>query len=130
MNFVILSGRLTKDPSLSVIATSGMAVSRFSLAVSRGKDKAGKEQTDYPNCIAFGKTAEHIAMYVGKGCAVTLQGKLQTGSYDKDGHKVYTTDVIVDRIEFNTFKEKDEKYEQGKIDIPAPELIPDDDIPF
>lgn len=98
MNKVVLIGRLTKDPELNHAASSGTAVCRFSLAVAR---QFKKDETDFINCIAFGKTGETIAQYLTKGKQLALSGRLQTGSYDdKDGVKRYTTDVIVDNFEF------------------------------
>lgn len=130
MNSVILSGRLTKDP-VGQATTSGTSIARFSLAVSRGKDKDGNELTDYPNCVAFGKTADLVEKYTAKGSKVMVQGKLQTGSYEKDGRKVYTTDVIVDRIEFMDSKKSEDKpapkHEQAEMDI---DILEDDSIPF
>lgn len=97
MNKVILIGNLTKDVDLSFTAGSGMAVGRFTLAVNRMK----KGESDFPNCVSFGKTAETIAQYFFKGSKIAIEGHIQTGSYDsKDGTKRYTTDVIVDRFEF------------------------------
>lgn len=127
MNNVILSGRLTKDP-IGQATTSGMSIARFTLAVSRGKDKDGNEQTDFPNCIAFGKTADLVEKYTTKGSKVIVQGRLQTGSYEKDGRKVYTTDVVVDRVEFMDSKKTKEpktKTEQAEMDF-----FEDDSIPF
>lgn len=97
MNKVVLIGNLTKDVDLSFAANSGMAVGRFTVAVARMK----KGESDFPNCISFGKTAETIAQYFFKGSKIAIEGHIQTGSYDaKDGTKRYTTDVIVDRFEF------------------------------
>lgn len=97
MNKVVLIGNLTKDVDLSFAAGSGTAVGRFTIAVARMK----KGESDFPNCISFGKTAETIAQYFFKGSKIAIEGHIQTGSYDaKDGTKRYTTDVIVDRFEF------------------------------
>lgn len=97
MNKVVLIGNLTKDVDLSFAAGSGTAVGRFTVAVARMK----KGESDFPNCISFGKTAETIAQYFFKGSKIAIEGHIQTGSYDaKDGTKRYTTDVIVDRFEF------------------------------
>lgn len=97
MNKVVLIGNLTKDPELNFTAGSGTAVARFTVAVARMK----KGESDFINCIAFGKTAETIAQYFFKGSKIAIEGHIQTGSYDaKDGTKRYTTDVIVDRFEF------------------------------
>lgn len=98
MNKVILIGRLTRDPELNFAANSGTAVTRFSLAVNR---PFKKDETDFINCIAFGKTGETIAQYLTKGRQLAVTGSIRTGSYDaKDGTKRYTTDVVVDSFEF------------------------------
>lgn len=97
MNKVVLIGNLVKDVDLSFAAGSGTAVARFTVAVARMK----KGESDFPNCISFGKTAETIAQYFFKGSKIAIEGHIQTGSYEaKDGTKRYTTDVIVDRFEF------------------------------
>lgn len=98
MNKVILIGRLTKDPELRFTAGSGMAVSRFTVAVNR---QFKKDETDFINCVAFGKTAETISQYLTKGRQIAVIGSIRTGSYDaQDGTKRYTTDVAVDSFEF------------------------------
>lgn len=98
MNKVILIGRLTKDPELNFAAGSGTAVTRFSLAVKR---PFKKDESDFINCVAFGKTGETIAQYITKGRQLAVTGSIRTGSYDaKDGSKRYTTDIIVDSFEF------------------------------
>jgi single-strand DNA-binding protein len=98
VNKVVLIGRLTKDPELRYAAGSGNAVSRFSVAVTR---QFKKEETDFINCVAFGKTAETISQYLVKGSQIALTGSIRTGSYDaQDGSKRYTTDVSVDSFEF------------------------------
>lgn len=95
MNNVTLVGRLTSDPELNT-SPSGTSYVRFNIAVDRqGKDKGA----DFPTCIAFGKTAEILSRYGFKGKQIGVTGRLQTGSYNKDGVKVYTTDVMVDRLE-------------------------------
>lgn len=100
MNNVILIGRLTRDPELRY-TTSQMAVATFTLAIDRPV-KAGKEkEADFPRVTVFGKTAENCEKYLAKGRMVAVQGSIQTGSYeDKDGKRVYTTDVIANRVEF------------------------------
>jgi len=98
MNKVILIGRLTKDPELNYAAGTGTAVTRFTLAVTR---PFKKDETDFINCIAFGKTGETIAQYLTKGRQLAVTGSIRTGSYDsKDGTKRYTTDIVVDSFEF------------------------------
>lgn len=108
MNNVTLLGRLTKDPDLRY-TQSGTATCRFTLAVDRGLSRDKKEEAqangqataDFIPCQAWGKTAELIANYVGKGRQVGLEGSIRTGSYtNKDGQRVYTTDVNVYKIHF------------------------------
>ena len=97
MNSVALIGRLTKDPDVRY--TNDMkAVAHFTLAVDRPVPKGIDKQTDFPRIVAFGKTAELIEQYVHKGERLGVVGRIQTGSYSKDGRTVYTTDVIAERI--------------------------------
>ncbi len=103
MNRVILMGRLTRDPEIRYSQNdTSMAIARFSLAVDRRRQQNGDGQTaDFINIVAFGRLAEFSEKYLHKGTKVALQGRIQTGSYtNKDGVKVYTTDVIADDIEF------------------------------
>jgi len=98
MNKIILSGRLTKDPEMKIAGANGTSVTRFTLAVAR---PFKKDETDFINCVAFGKTAETINQYFKKGSGIDLSGHIQTGSYDaQDGTKRYTTDVVVESFEF------------------------------
>ena len=133
MNKVVLIGNLTKDVDLSFAAGSGTAVGRFTVAVARMK----KGESDFPNCISFGKAAETIAQYFFKGAKIAIEGHIQTGSYDaKDGTKRYTTDVIVDRFEFvgqannnNQSNTSSNNFNQNNFDD---EMTPvdDGDMPF
>ena len=100
-NTTILLGRLTKDVETRYTA-SQMAVARFTLAVDRANKEKG---ADFISCVAFGKTAEAMEKFTGKGLRIALQGHIQTGSYEKDGQKVYTTDVIADRVDFIDWKD-------------------------
>ena len=106
MNKVILMGRLVRDPEVRYTqAENPMAVSRYTLAIDRRgiKKKEGdqKPKTDFINCIAFGKSGEFAEKYFRQGMRVLVSGRIQTGSYvNKDGQKVYTTDIIVDDQEF------------------------------
>lgn len=107
MNNVSLMGRLTRDVDLRM-TTSNLAVGRFNVAVDRklSKDKRQEAEknnqptADFIGCIAFGKTAENIATYFNKGQRIAVSGHIQTGSYEKDGQRVYTTDVVVDSFDF------------------------------
>lgn len=97
MNNVVLIGRLTKDPELKY-SQAGKAYCRFTVAVNRDFNK---DEADFINCLAFGKTAETIAEWLGKGRRIALQGRIQTGSYqNSNGGTVYTTEVVADRFEF------------------------------
>lgn len=103
MNKVVLIGRLTRDPETRISnGGNATATARFSLAVNRKfKNAEGNYDADFINCVAFGKTAEFIEKYFTKGSAMAIVGRIQTGSYtNKDGVKVYTTDVVVDEVEF------------------------------
>ena len=105
MNKVILIGRLTRDPEVRYSAGEGsMAIARYTLAVDRRRrQNAGPDEptADFINCVAFGRTGEFAERYLKKGTKILVQGRIQTGSYtNKDGVRVYTTDVIVDEHEF------------------------------
>ena len=129
MNSVILIGRTTREVELRY-TTSQTAVARFSLAVER-LVKDGEKKADFPNIIVFGKQAENCEKYLAKGRKVAIQGRLQTGSYeDKDGKRVYTTDVIAERVEFLEWGDKSEtqtrEYQETVDDFKAI----DEDVPF
>ena len=103
MNKVILMGRLTRDPEVRYSqGENSMAIARFSLAVDRRRQQNQEGQTaDFIGCVAFGKLGEFTEKYLHKGTKILLTGRIQTGSYDnKDGVKVYTTDVVAEEIEF------------------------------
>lgn len=102
MNKTILMGRLTRDPEVRYTqGDNASAVARFSLAVDRRFKKDGEQTADFINCVAFGKTAEFIEKYGHKGTKFVVEGRIQTGSHtNKDGQKVYTTDVVVEQVEF------------------------------
>ena len=124
MNKVVLVGRLTRDPELRVAAGSGTAVSRFTVAVNR---QFKRDETDFINCVAFGKTAETISQYFTKGKQIAVSGSIRTGSYDaQDGTKRYTTDVAVDTFDFISSGNKVD--EQGLKDAFGDTLKYDDDI--
>lgn len=100
MNSVNLIGRLTKDVDLRY-TQSGLAVGRFSVAIDRPKKDGQDNGADFPNCVAYGKTAENLANYVHRGEMVGVTGCIRTGSYTgKDGRKVYTTDISVASVQF------------------------------
>lgn len=108
MNNVSLIGRLTRDPELRYIPGTGTAVTKFNLAVNRNLSREKKQEmesrnqptADFINITVFGKMAENAANYLSKGRQAGIQGRIQTGSYDKDGIRVYTTEVIATNVEF------------------------------
>lgn len=106
MNRVIIMGRLTRDPNISHTQTSAgedMCIARFTVAVDRrGRKNEGEQSADFIGCTAFGKQAEFAEKYLKRGTKILLEGRIQTGSYTdrQTQQKVYTTDVIADRMEF------------------------------
>jgi single-strand DNA-binding protein len=113
MNHTQLLGRITRDLEIKT-SQGGMSLLSFSIAVPRDYKKEGEErQTDFIMCKCFGKTAEFIQKYFSKGSMIGVAGKIQTGSYDKDGVKVYTTDVIVDKAYFTGEKKNDASQESS-----------------
>lgn len=101
MNKVVLVGRLTRDPEVRYGGANNTAVARFTLAVDRRFKRENEPNADFINCVAMGKSAEFIEKYFRKGMKVSICGHIQTGSYtNKDGQKVYTTDVFVEEQEF------------------------------
>lgn len=103
MNKVILMGRLTRDPEVRYSqGNEPMAIARYSLAVDRRFSRNQDEQsTDYIGCVAFGKNGEFAEKYLRKGTKILVEGRIQTGSYtNKEGQKIYTTDVVVENAEF------------------------------
>lgn len=103
MNKVILMGRLTRDPEVRYSqGENSMAIARYTIAVDRRVRRDGDQQTaDFINCVAFGRSGEFAEKYFHKGIKIAVTGRIQTGSYtNKDGQKVYTTDVIVEEQEF------------------------------
>jgi single-strand DNA-binding protein len=103
MNKVILMGRLTRDPEVRYSqGENSMAIARYTIAVDRRVRRDGDQQTaDFINCVAFGRSGEFAEKYFHKGIKIAVTGRIQTGSYtNKDGQRVYTTDVIVEEQEF------------------------------
>lgn len=104
MNKVILMGRLTRDPEVRYSqGENPMAIARYSLAVDRrfNRNNQDGQTADFINCVAFGKNGEFAEKYLKKGTKILVEGRIQTGSYtNKDGVKVYTTDVVVENQEF------------------------------
>lgn len=130
MNKVILMGRLTKDPEIRQAGET--TVARFNIAIDRRYKQDGGQTADFPSIVAFGKTAEFIEKYFYKGMKIVTEGRLQTGSYtNKDGVKVYTTDVICESVEFAESKQANTNNNvdaDGFMNIP--EGIGDVELPF
>ena len=118
MNVVMLRGRWTKDPEITA-KNEGTVIAKGTLAVDRWNSKMQTRSADFISVVAFGKTAEHIQKYYKKGTMAIIRGNIKTGSYDGKNGKVYTTDVIIDEIEFGESKGKsEEKPDQGFVDVP------------
>lgn len=102
MNKVILIGRLTRDPEVRYSAgENATAIARYTLVVDRKYKQEGQQNADFIQCIAFGKSAEFAEKYFRKGMKIAITGRIQTGSYtNKEGQKVYTTDVVIEEQEF------------------------------
>ena len=122
MNKVILMGRLTRDPDIRYTqGAEPMAIARYTLAVDRRIKREGEAAADFISCVAFGKLAEVAEKYLHKGTKIIITGRLQTGSYtDRDGRKVYTTEVIVEDQGFAESK----KSQNDFMDIPEGEKLP------
>lgn len=124
MNIVMLIGRLTSDPELK--QNEKYTQCKFTLAVNRMK-----EGTDFINCIAWNKQAELINKYLKKGSQVAIEGRIQTGSYEGKNGKVYTTDVIVQNLNFIGTKEKQDDIFKGKSSVKTDEIeLTEEDYPF
>jgi len=100
MNKVVLMGRLTRDPEVRY-TDNDLAIAKYTLAVDRKYKRDGDQEADFISCVVFGKGAEFAEKYLHKGIKITISGRIQTGSYaNKDGVKVYTTDIVVEEQEF------------------------------
>ena len=127
MNQVQLIGRLTKDPEVRYTTGANQtAVTRFTLAVDDGYGE--NKKTSFIPIVVFGKQAENCEKYLSKGSQAGITGRIQTGSYEKDGHRVYTTDVIANRVEFIGSPRK--ANEEPTDEPPTGFAAVDDDIPF
>lgn len=120
MNTAILIGRLTKDPVVKVTQGSEpLTVARYTLAVDRpGKKVEGAQNADFIPCVAFGHNGEFAEKYLRQGTKIAVEGFIRTGSYDKDGQRIYTTDVVVTRHEFCEPKKQEGTGSTGFMQIP------------
>lgn len=142
MNRVILMGRLTRDPEVRYSqGERSMAIARYTLAVDRrGRRNQENEQTaDFINCVAFDKAGEFAEKYLRQGMRVLISGRIQTGSYtNKDGVKVYTTDIVVEDQEFADSKGVGENHQQSRPEpssagegfMNIPDGVEDEGLPF
>ena len=143
MNKVILMGRLTRDPEVRYGAgENSTAVARYTIAVDRRFKRDGEQNADFIGCVAFGRNAEFAEKYLCQGTKIVLTGRIQTGSYtNRDGQKVYTTDIVVEEQEFAENKAAASNGGQGNYSRPSaapsdadgfmniPDGI-DDELPF
>ena len=134
MNKVILLGRLTKDPDVRCAqGERPTMIARYTLAVNRRFQREGEAQADFISCVAFGKSAEFAEKYLHQGTKLLITGRIQTGSYtNRDGQKVYTTDVIVEDKEFAETKKNRETGQQEDKDgfMNIPDGVDDEGLPF
>ena len=145
MNQVILMGRLTRDPDIRYSqSATPVAIARFSLAVDRRYKRDGEAQADFFNCTAFGSQAEFVEKYLRQGIKILLVGRLENNNYvNREGQKVYSIQVLVERLEFAESKKavEEQQEEARRRQSPEPEAdadgfinIPDDvkdeELPF
>lgn len=120
LNRVVLVGRITKEIEMKY-SQSGKAYAKFTLAVNRTfKDANGEQRADFIQIAVFGKTAENTADYCKKGSLVGVDGRIQTGSYEKDNVRIYTTDVIADNVQFLDTRSQNDT-QQGGYQQPQPQ---------
>ena len=122
MNKVILMGRLTRDPEVRYSAgENALAIARYTLAVDRRFRRDGEASADFIQCVSFGRTAEFAEKYFRQGLKIAVTGRIQTGSYtNRDGQKVYTTEVVVEDQEFAESKNAESGNAGGYNTQPAP----------
>lgn len=123
MNKVILMGRLTRDPEVRYASGDNLAIARYTLAVDRRFHRDGEATADFINCVTFGRAAEFAEKYLRQGTKIVVSGRIQTGSYtNRDGHKIYTTEIVVEEQEFAEGKNAGSGSSRTQ---PAPETDPD-----
>lgn len=125
MNKVILMGRLTRDPEVRYASGDNLAITRYTLAVDRRFHRDGEATADFINCVTFGRAAEFAEKYLRQGTKIVVSGRIQTGSYtNRDGHKIYTTEIVVEEQEFAESKSSGDNgaayYPQKQTPPPAP----------
>lgn len=136
MNKVTLMGRLTKDPEMRYSSNNNTPIVKFTLAVDRKFKQGDDKQADFVSCTAFSKTAEFIEKYFQKGKQMGLFGRINTGSYEKEGQKIFTTDVIVEDVYFTGSKKDSDSnstsnnFEESSESGFSPINNSDDQLPF
>jgi len=130
MNKVIIIGNLGRDPETRQ-SQSGMVVCRLSVATTY-KPREGEPQTEWHRVVVFGRQAESCQQYLSRGSSVAVEGRLNTSSYEKDGVKRYSTDIVADRVQFlgGRQRREDGDYAQGQAPAAYTGDLEDDDIPF
>ena len=131
MNQVVLMGRLTRDPEVRyTTGENTLAVARYTLAVDRRFKRDGEPTADFINCVSFGRTAEFAEKYFHQGIKIAVTGRIQTGSYtNKDGNKVYTTDIVVENQEFAESKAASDANGAGPVRTPSQASAPQQAAP-
>jgi len=137
LNKVMVEGNLTRDPEMKALP-SGDNVTNFSVATNRvynDRDGNKQEEVEYHNIVVFGKQADNVAKYLTKGSGAYIEGRLQTRSWDKDGVKMYRTEVVADRVQFGAKGEVSNKESEPKTPTqdtaqPPDNTIDDSSIPF
>lgn len=139
MNNTVLIGRLVRDPELKYLPGNGTANCSFTLAVDKGLSKEKKQEmesrnqstADFIRIVVWNKQAENCANFLAKGRLVGIQGRIQTSSYDKDGTKVYTTEIVANNVEFLEWADKQSNAQSNDSKLPEGFHPADsDDIPF
>ena len=127
MNKVILLGRLTRDPEVRTTqGDNATTIARYTLAVDRRFNKEGEATADFIGCVAFGKQAEFAEKYLRQGSKIAIVGRIQTGSYtNRDGQKVYTTDIVIEEQEFAESKGNGEQRNTQEPPQPTPNDLGD-----
>lgn len=129
-NFVILMGRLTKDPEVRY-GNDNKAIARFSLAVDRKyKDNNGNYPTDFFNLVSFGKTAEFVEKYLHKGVKILVEGEIRNNNYQKDGKTVYSDQLIANSVEFCESRNSQADAQTDNDGFHAVEEATDENLPF
>ena len=132
MNKVILMGRLTKDPDIKYVTDNNIACCKFSIAVPRIK----KDEADFLNCVAWRQTGEIVAKYFTKGARILVEGAIQTRNYEKDGQKIYITEILVSQVHFCESKKNNnsdnipDNYYPGNYENGDGANLDDNELPF